>query len=795
VDIHLKQKALKHLARTEGEAVMGALNIEVEKISEVLSRENEYSTIEEQLDLLNTIAFRVHDKAISTLFELLNRIERIDFTFKDELGIPIVELRKYQNSTTLTVKILEILEHIRYFDIDRLLDLFLTYSVHDNEDIRKKAVACIDSIAEYNLDILYGSENSDAYGPAAQDAIIKKVNKLTKGQREHFFSSIISICRALLSSTVSGTSSTYKTVTWSTAPIQASDDFAGIRNSAIKILEQLCGDTSAVGQKLSVINTLYTVIHTPHRGKYSDELLELIYDNLLQVLAFYKKLLEREPLQIVQKIEHNCFWIFRHRSNDAVKEKILEIKDLIDANEEYQTYKILVGFEGIFEEWDTKEDSVEKNIEEERNYRTRKVFEFAESVNDENYNEWSQRIVLYAGTESVDLATFSYFGKFLERLGEVSPVLSIKLITENEITLERFFVALLIGVWKSDKPLARELISKWIKQSKYLFSCAALFEYNSDVDDELLNELFAKAVEEKDENVLIQILASLSANYDESNSTLVEMLFNSINELTILGVTNWINALWFRKEKSKILSNLDNVKIDVVLNNLLLIDSIEYHAEDILFPIAIDHPEKIVEFFGDRQKFKLNNNLGSNYDAIPFDFYELQKPLSRIPEKAVEIVASWYDGDYGMFIYYGANLLKIIFPDFPKPFEEKLIEVVRTGNKRNIDIVMTVLRNYDGQTFLHYICKELIINIPDDNDYISEIRVILDSTGVVHGEYGFANAFTKKKEEIGTWLEDENEKVRNFAIEYDDILEKRIKWETKRTDEDIELRKHKYGEN
>ncbi|MCH8261602.1 MAG: hypothetical protein IIA77_00940, partial [Proteobacteria bacterium] len=420
---------------------------------------------------------------------------------------------------------------------------------------------------------------------------------------------------------------------------------------------------------------------------------------------------------------------------------------------------------------------------------------FADAISDDNYDEWSQRIVLYAGTESNDLATFPYFGKFLEHLGEVSPHLSIKLITEHENKLERFFVAILIGIWRGDKLSARVLVSNWIEQGKYLFSCAALFEYNSDVDEELLDNLFVKAAEAKDDYTIIQIISSLSANYDESNTTLIDMLFNAINELTTLGVTNWINALWFRKEKEKILSGLDNAKIEVILTNLLLVNSIEYHAEDILFPIATDHPEKIIEFFGERQKYKKSNELDSTYDAIPFDFYELQKPLSKIPEKAVEIVASWYDGDFGMFIYYGANLLKIIFPDFPKPFEEKLIELVRTGGRRNIDIVMTVLRNYEGQTFLHNICKELIMYIPDDEDYVSEVRIILDSTGVVHGEYGLANAFAKKKEDIKDWFEDENEKVRNFAIEYDGILEKRIEGETKRTDEEIELRKHKYGEN
>ena len=792
MDINLKKKALKQLAMTESDDVMSTLYNEMNKINEVLCQENDYSIIEEQLEILGSIAFRVYDKAINALVGLLNRIEGIDFKFNDELGIPENELIKYQNSNTLTIKTLEVLKHIRYFDIGTLLNLFFKYSIHIDEGVRKKADECIESTAEYNLDIIYGSEHNQAYGPFAQIEIIKILNGLTKSQRKLFFPSIISICRALLSSTVSGTSSTYKTITWSTAPIQSSKDFSEIRNSAISTLENLYDDTENIGQKLSVINTLYTVIHTPHRGKYSDELVELIYSNLEQVLAFYKKLLESEPLQIIQKIEHYAFWIFRNRSNDSIKDLILQLKEIINLNEEYQIYKILVGFEGIFEDWEITEDSMD--YEKEREYRNNKILEYVESVTSENYDEWLKRILLFAGTESDDLATFPYFGTFLEQLGEKSPDLSLRLIADSKGRLERFYTAILIGVWRSNKDAAIELIRGWIEQGNNLSSIAKIFEYNSDLDENLINDIFSKAVETEDEYTIVQIIASVSANYDESNKSIIDVIFRSIRELTKLGNTNWINALWFRKERNKILSNLDDVQIDIILKNLLLIESIDYHAEEILFPIATEHPEKIINFFGERQKYKEINKLSSKYDAIPFDLYELNKPLSEIPEKAVDIVSGWYGNDYGMFIYFGANLLKIIFPDFPEQFEEKLIELVKTGDRRNIDVVMAVLRNYEGEVFLYNICKELIINIPNEEDYISEVRIILDSTGVVSGEYGFANAFTKKQENIKDWLKDENKKVRKFAKEYDKILEKRIEWETKRSDENIELRKHKYGE-
>ncbi len=61
------------------------------------------------------------------------------------------------------------------------------------------------------------------------------------------------------------------------------------------------------------------------------------------------------------------------------------------------------------------------------------------------------------------------------------------------------------------------------------------------------------------------------------------------------------------------------------------------------------------------------------------------------------------------------------------------------------------------------------------------------------GEFGFAEAYERKIVEIKTWLNDENEKVRNFAADYVTVLENSAKSERRRAEEDIELRKHAYG--
>jgi hypothetical protein len=200
-----------------------------------------------------------------------------------------------------------------------------------------------------------------------------------------------------------------------------------------------------------------------------------------------------------------------------------------------------------------------------------------------------------------------------------------------------------------------------------------------------------------------------------------------------------------------------------------------------------------VQLFCNRIAAKKTGDTPSNYETIPYDFHKLSEPLSKIPDQVVDSVLEVYDGNYGAFIYEGAQLLKNIFPDFPKPFAHKLIQLIQTGDEKNLLFVMAVLRNYAGEEFLHEVSKELIMVLPDSENLLAEVHIILLSTGVVSGAYGFVEAYQHKIEEIRPWLSDPNEKIQKFAQNYISNLERQIAAEKQRVDEDIMLRKHRYG--
>jgi len=60
------------------------------------------------------------------------------------------------------------------------------------------------------------------------------------------------------------------------------------------------------------------------------------------------------------------------------------------------------------------------------------------------------------------------------------------------------------------------------------------------------------------------------------------------------------------------------------------------------------------------------------------------------------------------------------------------------------------------------------------------------------GEFGFVEAFQRKKAEMEAWLSDPRQKVREFAEKYRRSLERRIASEQRRSESDHELRRREW---
>ena len=263
-----------------------------------------------------------------------------------------------------------------------------------------------------------------------------------------------------------------------------------------------------------------------------------------------------------------------------------------------------------------------------------------------------------------------------------------------------------------------------------------------------------------------------------------------IEELTKNENWNWIYNEW--RNRDSILKSLTQRDVDTILENLLLVPGIKYPIEEVLTPIAEKYPQKIISFFYKRFLIQKNKKQEDHYDAIPYSLHEVNKSLSENAEIVVLEILKWFKKKDFFLHWEGSHLIKAIFPTFDKVLEEELIKLIKSKNNEKVKIVFHILRAYKGEEFLHNVCKELIKEYPENEDYRKKIFIVLSQMGVVSGEYGFVEGFKKKKEEIQSWKEDKNKAIQLFVKEYEDYLEKRIVYEKKQADEVIELRKRQF---
>jgi hypothetical protein len=506
----------------------------------------------------------------------------------------------------------------------------------------------------------------------------------------------------------------------------------------------------------------------------------------------------------LQHMEHEFLWLYRRskemtvaKGGSVIQEKaqtvasaIENFRDRANKNDRFVKFKTLVGFQSVFPlEW----DSDGMDVEGLQRYRDAKIKEYADSITAENADEWLEVIERCASVKSNDLATFPSFGGFLKQLAARSPTIVVGYLTKSEETLSNFIPAVLAGIAESDRPdVAGCLVEKWIGQGRHLHPITRYLQLATDTSEGLVTKVGEEAVTRKDAIVTIGVIATIIAR--RLTSLVDTVLIPSIQMLTDLKDARWVDGCWFLQSLAPFLEELSERQCEILLKSMILRERIEYHDERILCTFAAKYPRRVLEFFRDRIHRSDPNESERQYEAIPYHMPELGKVLARKPKLVLELARSWYSSGDNLFTYTGGRLLERIFPHLTQEYEMELTGLVRDGGEDDLNFVLSLLQSYRGSTFLHELCKVLIEALPEGDKRIGTIVGILDSTGVVSGEFGMVEAYQRKKEEMRSWLGDPRSKVRAFAQTHIRTLDGIIASEQRRAENNHELRRRDWPE-
>ncbi|MBS3021439.1 hypothetical protein DJFAAGMI_04212 [Comamonas sp. PE63] len=805
----MRIKVLERLAQSKTPAADEATRRACEQAIAVLADGVEYEALEFSLDVLLTVGFR-HSKEVAVAADaFLRTVEARSLVHLDDHVAQLETLSQYRNARRLMSKAIDLLNALRYLETPAVVDSLLWASKHEEVSVRKAAFSDLGGLAKYNISVYFGDGTSAGIGSIPQVIVIDVLEgKVDEYLRTHL-GGVLTLLGGLLSTSMESTNWSSTGVTLSRAVAPAHEGVVDVRRRSISLVKRLYQLVETKSQKLSVIGAMNTAARGDGRGVIDKGYLDMISANALEVLRFFGDIAkEEEDLQIIQKLEHNSYWIHFHSASAEVKAAALEVKTIIDANAEYGIYKALVGFEGIFGDW-TKDRKDESYTLGSRESRVKQCKGLAAQVPAEGFAVWRARIVRFAQTESDDLATFPVFYEFLADVAATYPEFALDLLTEDAEQLSKFLIPLLRGVWDSERRAQLlPLMTKWIDEAQaedtsLLAACAKVFLSTKDVDFSILEKILEKATLLHDVFAIRQV-ASVAVGRSDAEAVQAELkrlFLRALPRLTELGDAGWVREIWYRKEATEMVAEFSSDERREVLKNLRFLPQIDYQAEDVLAAIAEREPHLVVEFLCDRlyepdqHVAAVAEKAGGDYEELPYQFQTLQDSLSKDPKVVVAEVMDRYSADDTLFEFRGAKLLQAIFPQFSESFQAELVRLVREGSDKELDFVAGVLRAYSGEAFIQPVAKELIKRLPRSSPLISEVEMALQNTGVVSGVFGIAEAYDSKRSEVLDWLQDPNERIRTFAAKYIADLQTMSEIERRRAEEFVALRKFEYGED
>ncbi len=725
-----------------------------------------------KLQLLGEYSFRTPEETVDIAKKILSASAIPPKTYDSEWGKV-----EGANNEKVVLQVIDTLKNIRYLKLNEVLEISLDLCSSEYPEVKKRALELIKNISEYNLFAM----RKIGYFP--QRKVADYLLTLTEEQLVHNLNAVTEIGKEVLNFEFEGSQMTdYKTFTLSFGPLKPSDELAKIRDDVSEVIKRLVLIESTAKAKIELLNILEIGGRTPTRGEYSEELEALILAYVDNLLQFYISIVAESELTVIHEIESQLNIFTRRFTEDKLSHaKDLQLK--LRENKQYELFKIFYGYDFDFDKLPWREA---------REKREKIIQELLDDISKENFKKWKADILVIAANYSYDdPGKFQYFNNFLYKLSKKEPTLAKTLLGEE--TLKPFLTHIIQGLWESGlHSEIRTTLLSWADEGKNLNTIAELFWFTRTIDTELLEKVFKSAKEVRDLNTLTILARNIAISYKGEHAAKA-LFFTVIKELTIHKSTNWVFNFFLND--SDILKGLSENQIDILFQSLLLVEDINHDSEEILIPVADNHPQKVVQFFYIRIKKQLAKEKDSRYDAIPYDFHELNKTLAKHSEIVLNESLKWFEEEEWLFQFDAPRFINEVFPALEEPLKSKLLQLITTGGSKNADIVLKILRAYKGETFLHEVVKAFIKKFLRGDksqhykDYKTELFIILSTTGVVSGEYGLPNAYKQKKEEVQNWKSDKSKLVQQFVAEYEDYLDKNIVYHTKRADEDIEIMK------
>ncbi len=702
----------------------------------------------------------------------------------------------------ITELVVEIVMSLRYVDVTGTLKLLIDiYRDEPNDDIRQQIVNVVKKLSEYNIDIY------KKVGPTLQIELVDHLAGMSDAEVDSIRPIALSVWTEAIKSDITSTNWKAETVILSTGAVPASDQLREVRDKAIKALFAAYDRSTEDAQKREILSALDTATRTPNQAQYSNELLATTLKDARRIVEFVTERANTTSYELLQHLEHRFLHdYFRAKglTNDpenrfecqaeaeALVASVFKFRDIINADDRFVRYKVLVGFESVYPDHWTNEEFDYKGADA---YRRDAANRYIDRINEENENDWFDLIARCAETKSDDLATFPLFGNFISELAERRPEVAERFLAKASDNLRHFLAGFLNGMALSGRcDIYGRILDSELESARNLVGVARHLRYSKVTNPDFADRLLKRAIDEEDPNAVIECLLFALEHYGTDKIADADTFVR--DALTFLNNhkdSRWVSEAWFLEKATKFYEELTPERTSQVLQNLGYLRQVNYQAERILVRLAKRHREAIWDYFEARLAREASEGEDEErFEAVPFQFHGLEKELSKDPQLAIRKALSWFAQDPKLFQFRGGLLLSNVFPNCPPEFAAALAKLVKTGGDREAEFALAILQNYEGETSIYVVLKEIVSRFPDDGSKMSGVGIAIDNTGVVSGKFGFVEAWQSRKESLTEWLVDECPAVKAFAEKHIAELDSMVASEQRRSEAEWEMRKRDY---
>lgn len=701
----------------------------------------------------------------------------------------------------VTAEIAAIITRYRYIEPGETYVLIRDlYFASTNVESRKQLIRAAELLASHNLQIW------KQYGPVIQMLLADLLSRET--DLVGIAPVAIAIANKILAPHIEGTNSSSRSVTISRGAIVHSKDLERARKTVIEVISkyaEIVVDNDSL--LLGAIDSLFSAGRVSQHGAASADAIAMICSDVAYVIELITGFVNDASLSSRQSIESRLLERWRWNNSlpprlsthskvsDAQKEFVdntNKLREILNEDEEFVVFKTIVGYESVLPHmW--VDSSVDFNRDQAM--RRNQQEQLAASITDGNWTIWKNRLAKTAEIQSFDLMTFPPLVQFLAMIADKQPVLTFDLLVDREImpswTIPPIAEFLIDGVMQADTYV---LLNSWLDKEQFIQEIAALIARSKLVDKNIVERTTKCAIFHEDMGACVLLLQAASYNFKDNQAYWLDQVFFPCLEVLRQSINfHWIERIRIQQGEDCLIPQLTKVQCCMMLEAMVDIPRVSYQTELILESIAQKHHKLVLDWFGQRIK-NSSDRSSMDYEPIPFSFHTVHKVLQMHAADVTSALREWWNSFEGNVGWRLSDFLSRVFPNFENPLQSTLLAVVAEGNRDDLVFVSSSLQGYNGRKELLPLLRSILASEAVTKGIEDKIAYVIHETGVVSGEFGFAQAYKDKADMLKSWLDDTCERVSVFAKREIHKYEQEVALEVRRAQEQIAMRKLEHEE-